>query len=174
MFVELATFNAGTRSKRAPMLADFLRFNSKQSKHYCIGSAGEKLAQALFEDSGFKAYKPESYHGVDLKVVDRHTGEIFSVEVKTATLSESRKSWQFCLNKPKNCSSCKSDYILLILIAENGYFTYLIPSPFFAETKQFTISSHPEKYRGKAAAFRQRGLLSFHAASEIYTLAVLQ
>jgi hypothetical protein len=159
MFAFEATFNAKPRSKRAPLLADFLRFNAKQSRHYCVGSAGEKLAQAIFEDSGFKAYKPESYHGIDLKVTDRHTGEIFSVEVKTATLSECRKSWQFCLNKPKNCNVCNSDYVLLICIAENGYFTYLMPSAFFAGTKQFTISSHPEKYRGKAAPYRQRGQL---------------
>lgn len=174
MFAELSSFAGKRHSKRAPMLADFLRFNSKQSKHYCVGSAGEKLAQAIFEDSGFKAYKPESYHGIDLKVVDRHTGELFTVEVKTATLSESRKSWQFCLNKPKFCNACNSDYVLLILIAETGYFTYLMPSSFFAGTKQFTISSHPEKYRGKAAPFRQRGSLNFDAANEIYNLAMLQ
>lgn len=174
MFIELTSFAPKQRRKRAPMLADFLRFNAKQSRHYCVGSAGEKLAQAIFEDSGFKAYKPESYHGVDLKVVDRHTGEIFSVEVKTATLSECRKSWQFCLNKPKCCNASNSDYVLLICIAESGYFTYLMPSSFFAGTKQFTISSHPEKYRGKAAAYRQRGQLSFAAAADIYQLAMLQ
>jgi hypothetical protein len=174
MFAFEATFNAPARSKKAPMLADFLRFNSKQSKHYDIGKAGEKLAIAMLQDAGFKAYKP-SYHGVDFVAVDRHTGEVFYIEVKTATQSEKRlKSWQFCLNKPKGTSLSHSDYVLLILIAESGYFTYLIPSGFLAGTKQFTISSHPEKYRGKIAPFRNRGSLNFDAANEVCNLAMLQ
>lgn len=174
MFAFDTTFNAVSRKKQAPSLIDFLCFNSKQSKHYDIGFYGEKVAQALFQDAGYKAYKPESYHGVDLNVVDRHAGEMFTVEVKTATRSESRKSWQFCLNKPKNCSTCNSAYILLILIAEKTVFTYLIPSGFLAGISQFVISSHPDKYRGKVAPFRNRGLLNFAASQEVYQLGLLQ
>lgn len=174
MFALEATFNAQARSKRAPMLADFLIFNAKQSKHYDIGKAGEKLAVAMLEDAGFKAYKP-SYHGVDIVAVDRHTGEVFYLEVKTATQSGKRlKSWQFCLNKPKNTSLSHSDYVLLILVTDSQVFTYLLPSKFLGPTKQLTISSHPEKYRGKVAPFRNRGALNFAAAAETFNLAVLQ
>lgn len=173
MFASLATFNASSRSKLAPSLIDFLCFNSRQSAHYDIGFYGEKVAQALFQDAGFKAWKPNSCHGVDLHVVDKKTGELVTVEVKTARMSERLKSWQFCLNKPKNCSSCNSAYVLLILIAEKGIFTYLIPSSFFGKTKSFTIS-HPDKYRGKIAAFRNRGALSFQAACNVMELKRLQ
>lgn len=173
MFAFDTTFNAVSRKKQAPALISFLCFNSRQSKHYDIGFYGEKVAQALFQDAGYKAYKSESYHGIDLNVVDRHTGEIYTVEVKTARMSERLKSWQFCLNKPKNCSSCNSAYILLILIAEKGIFTYLIPSEFFGKTKSFTIS-HPDKYHGKIESFRNRGALSFQAASNVMELKRLQ
>lgn len=173
MFAELTSFGVQTRSKRAPMLADFLRFNTKQSSHYDIGSAGEKLALAMFEDAGYMARKPK-YHGTDLEVRDPKTGEFFEVEIKTATRSESRKSWQFCLNKPKHASLSHSAYVLLILIAEKTVFTYLIPTAFFAGTKQFTISSHPTSYRGKAARFRNRGSLSFQAACNACELGLLQ
>ena len=174
MFVELSSFASPKRSKRSPMLADFLRFNSKQSKHYDVGSAGEKLAIAMLEDAGFKAYKP-SHHGVDIVAVDRHTGEVFYIEVKTATQSEKRlKSWQFCLNKPKHASLSNSDYVLLILVTDSQVFTYLLPSKFLGPTKQLTISSHPEKYRGKVAPFRNRGALNFAAAAETCNLAMLQ
>lgn len=173
MFADLTSFGVQTRSKRAPMLADFLRFNTKQSKHYDIGIAGEKLAAAMFEDAGYLARKP-NYHGTDLEVRDPKTGQFFEVEVKTATRSESRKSWQFCLNKPKNTSLSHSAYVLLILIAEKRVFTYLIPSEFLGPTKQFTISSHPDKYRGKVAPFRNRGPLSFQAACNVMELAALQ
>lgn len=173
MFALETTFNASHRKKHAPMLAEFLIFNAKQSKHYDIGLAGEKLAIAMFQDACYHARKP-TYHGCDLSVVDPNTGEIFGVEVKTATRSECRNSWQFCLNKPKNTSLSHSAYVLLILIAEKGYFTYLIPSDFFGKTKSFAITSHPEKYRGKVAPFRNRGALSFAASQDIYNLARLQ
>lgn len=174
MFDTVATFNAPSRSiKQSTSLISWLCFNSRQSAHYDIGFYGEKVAQALFHDAGFQARKP-TYHGVDLEVRNPKTGEFIEVEVKTARLSEARKSWQFCLNKLKNCSSSNAAYILLILIAEKAIFTYLIPSKFFAGTKTFTISSHPEKYRGKVAPFRTRGSLSFAHADEIYQLGLLQ
>lgn len=174
MFASEASFNASPRSiKQSPSLISWLCFNSRQSAHYDIGFYGEKVAQALFQDAGFQARKP-TYHGVDLEVRNPKTGEFISVEVKTARQSESRKSWQFCLNKAKNCSSSNAAYILLILIAEKGIFTYLIPSKFFAGTKTFTITSHPEKYRGSVAPFRNRGALSFTHADEIYQLGLLQ
>lgn len=174
MFAFETTFNAPIASKSAPSLINWLCFNSRQSAHYDVGFFGEKVAQALFQDAGYKAWKPDSYHGIDLNVVDKKTGEFFTVEVKTARQSERLKSWQFCLNKPKNCSSCNSDYILLILIAEKGIFTYLIPSAFLGKTKSFTVSSHPEKYHGKIARFYNRGSLSFAHADEIYQLGLLQ
>jgi hypothetical protein len=174
MFDTLATFNAVSRPKQSPSLINWLCFNSRQSAHYDIGFYGEKVAQALFSDAGFIARKGESYHGTDLHVVDKNTGEVFTVEVKTARQSEGRKDWQFCLNKPKNCSTSHSAYILLICIAQNGIFTYLIPSDFLGATKSFSITSHPEKYRGKVAAFRNRGSLSFQAASNVMALKRLQ
>jgi Holliday junction resolvase-like predicted endonuclease len=173
MFAELSSFASPKRSKRSPLLADFLRFNCKQSKTYDLGSAGEKLAVAMFQDAGYQAKRLGYAGGSDLRVTDKH-GENFYVEVKTATRSECRKSWQFCLNKAERTSISHSAYILLILIAEKTHFTYLIPSEFLGSTKQFTISSHPEKYRGKVAPFRVRSSLSFQAACNVMELSRLQ
>lgn len=173
MFAFDTSYHSVSRSKsRSSLAASLLAFNSKTT-NTDIGSAGERLAIAMFEEAGYQARKPK-YHGVDLEVRDHKTGEFFTVEVKTANRSESRKSWQFCLNKPKNTCACNSAYILLILIAEKTVFTYLLPSDFLADTKQFTISSHPEKYKGKIAPFRNRGALSFQAACNVYELALLQ
>lgn len=173
MFAFETSFNASLRPKSQSLsLISWLCFNSRQSKHYDIGFYGEKVAQALFQEAGYLARKP-SYHGIDLEVRDPKNGEFVSVEVKTARMSERLKSWQFCLNKEKNCSSTNAAYILLILIAEKTIFTYLIPSEFFGKTKSFTIS-HPDKYRGKIAPFRNRGALSFAASQDIYNLARLQ
>lgn len=174
MFAELSSFAGKRHSKRAPMLADFLRFNSKQSKHYDIGNAGEKLAIAMLQDAGFKAYKPEGKHAGDIHAVDRHTGEIFTIEVKTSSYSETSKKWQFCLNKGKHTSISHSAYVLLICVSKTGLFTYLIPSDFLAGMKQLSITSRPESYRGKIAAFHNRGALSFQAACNVYELAMLQ
>lgn len=174
MFALEATFNAGTRPKRAPMLSDFLRFNAKQSKHYDLGSAGEKLAIAMLQDAGFKAYKTGERNEGDIHAKCPKTGQLFRVEVKTASRSEARKNWQFCLNKPKHTNTSHSDYILLICVAEKDVFTYLIPSGFLAGISQFCITSHPTKYKGKAAPFRIRGALSFQAACNVMELAMLQ
>lgn len=173
MFAFDTTFNESRRSKsRTSLAASHLAFNSKTT-NTDIGKAGERLAISMFEEAGYKARKPK-YHGVDLEVRDPKSGEFFTVEVKTANRTECRKSWQFCLNKRGNTCSCNSAYILLILIAEKTVFTYLLPSDFLADTKQFTISSHPEKYKGKIAPFRNRGSLSFQAARNVYDLALLQ
>jgi uncharacterized C2H2 Zn-finger protein len=174
MFAELSSFVSPKRSKRSPMLADFLRFNSKQSKHYDLGHAGEKLAIAMLQDAGFKAYKTGERNEGDIHAKCPKTGQLFRVEVKTASRSEARKNWQFCLNKPMHTSTSHSDYILLICVAEKDVFTYLIPSSFLAGISQFCITSHPTKYKGKAAPFRTRGSLSFQAACNVYELAMLQ
>lgn len=174
MFAFDATFNAVTRSKRAPMLADFLAFNSTQSKHYDVGRAGEKLAIALLQDNGFKAYKPEEKFAGDIHAVCRHTGELFKIEVKTSLYSETSRKWQFCLNKARHTSTSHSEYILLLCVAKNILFTYLIPSAFLAGMKQLSITARPSNYRGKVAPFLNRGALSFQAASNVMALAMLQ
>lgn len=173
MFAIDTSYQVPARSKRAPIVSSLLAFNAKTGKNYDVGTAGEKLAIAMLEDAGYKAYKP-SHHGIDIRAVNRYTGEIYNVEVKTATRSESRKNWQFCLNKKRHTELSHSDYLILFCVAESTVFAYLLPSVFLAGISQFVISSHPEKYKGKVAAFRNRGLLSFQEADEIYQLGLLQ
>lgn len=162
------------QSSRSRSLAGFLAFNAKQSKHYDVGVFGEKLAIEMFNEAGYKAYKPETYHGVDIHAVCRKTGELFAVEVKTSRFSETAKKWQFCLNKAKHTSLTHSDYLLLILVAERECFSYLIPSNFVAGMKQLSITKRPESYRGKIAPFYNRGALSFQAAYNVMELSRLQ
>lgn len=155
-------------------LAGFLAFNAKTSKNYDVGYFGEKLAIAMLQDAGFKAFKPSERFAGDVHAVDRHTGEIFKIEVKTSTYSEASKKWQFCLSKPRKTDVSHSDYVLFILIEKSRVFTYLVPSAFLQGIKQLNISATPEKYRGKIAPFYNRAGLSLEAARTAYSLAMLQ
>lgn len=163
----------GKPKPRAPSLASFLIFNAKQSKHYDLGYFGEILAIAMLEDAGFKAWKPKERCVGDILAVNRSTGEAFSFEVKTSRFSEVSKSWQFCLNKGKNTCVSHAAQVILILVAETAIFTYLIPSVILKNDKQLLIKSHPERYRGKAAPYRVRGLLSPELANETYQISLL-
>lgn len=157
-------------SKKAPSLISWLCFNSRQSPHYDVGNFGEKVALALFEDSGFKAWKTKERHCGDLAVTDMQTGFHYSVEVKTSVFSEASKKWQFCINKEKHTCSSSAAFLLLICIAKNGIFAYLLPCTFIGKMKQLSITARPESYKGKVAPFYCRNELSFSNSLEIYSL----
>jgi len=173
MFAIDTSYHSVTRSK-SRSLAGFLAFNAKQSKHYDIGHYGEKLAIAMLEDDGFKAFKPSDIREGDIHAVDRVTGELFKIEVKTSTYSEASRKWQFCLKKGTKTDCRYSDYVLFILIDKNRVFTYLVPSSFLGDCRQLSITARPESYRGKIAPFFNRGSLSFQAACNTMALKTLQ
>ena len=173
MFAPQTSFSPVARSNRASRLAAHLCFNAKQSSHYDIGRFGEILAIAMFEDAGFKTFKPRDLHCGDVHAVSRITGEIFTVEVKTSCYSEAYKRWQFGLYRAKKCDVRNAAYVLLLLIAEKTVFTYLLPSQVLGNRVSLDIKAPPETYRGIAAPYRQRDSLSFDVCNEVYSQRLL-
>jgi hypothetical protein len=148
-----------------------LRFNG----HVALGKAGEILLQAELQAQGWHRVKLtfEKYQG-DLTGVHPETGEIIRFEVKTAKRGGKLGRWEYCLNKDKHTAVNHADYLYLLAIDEHGaIYRYLVPSCFFANVAQFTLSSHPTSYRGKLAAFRLRSeTIDIYQAQEIYQLGV--
>jgi len=170
MFAIDTSYHSVTRSKsRSSLLSALLAFNAETS-NVNVGDAGERLAISLFQEAGYKAYKPQERHAGDVHAVCRQTGELFKVEVKTSTWSDKFKKWQFCLKKAKKTDCQHSDYILFILIEKSQTFTYLVPSALLVDCRQLSITKRPSLYKGKISAFYQRGNLSFQTASENFGL----
>lgn len=159
--------------RRSRLLAASLCFHTKTT-NFDLGNAGERLAIAMLQEAGFIAKKILNEKQGDIVATCPKTGEIFHIEVKTATKSQDSNRWQFCLKRAKKTDNRHADYILFLAIDKNDVFSYLVPSEFFEEQKQFTITSHPVNYRGKIAAFRNRGALSFQAACNAMELKRLQ
>jgi hypothetical protein len=170
MFAIKESLYLPSSKKKSPSLISWLCFNARQSPHYDVGHFGEKLAIALFEDAGYKAWKTKERHCGDLAVTDLSTGFHYSVEVKTSAFSEASKKWQFCINKENHTCSSSAAFLLLICVAKTGVFAYLLPCAFLGKMKQLSIYARPESYRGKIAPFYCRNSLSFENSNEIYAL----
>jgi len=129
-----------------------------QLNHIELGLAGEAYVASILRLQGFLVShiaQNQSKSG-DIRAVDKFTGEVHLVEVKTAKISK-RGRWQFCLNKGLHTQCTYSDIIVFLIIDKNEkIFMYACPSSFFRGTQNFTMSSHPTVYRGKLASFIQR------------------
>jgi len=173
MFAFDTSFNEPRRSKsgKSSRLAASLCFHQK---HTDVGNAGERLAIAMLQDAGFVAYKTGERYDGDIHAKCPKTGELSRIEVKTSRYSSASRKWQFCLKKAKHTDCQHSDYVFFILIDKSRVFTYLVPTSFLGNTRSLEIHSHPEKYRGKIAPFRNHGSLSFQAACNTMALKSLQ
>lgn len=125
-----------------------------------LGLAGEALIASILVRSGYHVEHVAPIWGKsgDLRVTCLETGVTFTIEVKTARQSQYDGRWQFCINKTNHTRLSNSDLCVLVAIdSHNQPFLYLFPS-LCLDCTQFTLSSHPTRYRGKIAPFRQRGL----------------
>lgn len=121
-----------------------------------LGNAGERLAIALFRDSGFLAEKENERFKGDIRVISPETGEITKVEVKIARQSEKSGTYQFCLNKRGFTSCSYSEFCLLMAVFRGGVACYLIPCVEIEKKQKVTITSHPNKYRGWMRKYQLR------------------
>lgn len=121
-----------------------------------IGAAGEMTARLLFEKAGY-AVRLAGRHRGDLTVIDTTTGESTNIEVKTARRGKGGK-WRFTLFKQGCTNHLDADYVLLLAVLKSGRCVpFLVPVDKLADQKQAVITSHPDSYTGKLAAYRQIG-----------------
>lgn len=125
-----------------------------------IGTLGELTAKQLFAESGYFATRAQRRRAGDLAVVDRATGELHRVEVKTARRCVDGK-WRFCLYKKGHTDHRDSDWVLLLAVrADGAVVPFLVPVAVLADQRQAVITSDPLHYSGKLARYRQSHQLS--------------
>lgn len=135
--------------------------DSHLSPHIITGHYGELYLIELLEKSGYIVWKCETTHLGDLCVVDPETGEFFSIEVKCANANFHGR-YQFCLNKPGHTNCTWADWCALLCIDNAGtHYLYIVQPSLFQGVKQFSISSHPTRYKGKFAPMLVRGHVDF-------------
>lgn len=126
---------------------------------FSVGSAGEMTARLLFEQAGYAVRLAGRCNG-DLTVIDRETGESWSVEVKTARRSKDQK-WRFTLIKAGHTNHGYADRVLLLAVLKSGRCVpFLVPVEALSTQRQAVITSHPESYAGKLAQYRKVGALT--------------
>ncbi len=124
-----------------------------------VGIVGEQMAVKLFEQAGYGVVhcRNRSRRG-DLLAIDKYTGEIFRIEVKTARLGKD-KQYRFTLVKSGCTDYHDAQYLLLLPLSPTGYpVPFLIP---VSDVHQRAIRMYglPETYSGKWSAYRVRGEL---------------
>lgn len=120
-----------------------------------VGAAGEMTARLLFEKAGYAVRRADQHNG-DLTVIDTGTGESWNVEVKTSRKNRDGK-WRFKLIVAGHTSHHDADFVLLLAVLKSGRCVpFLVPVNVLALQRQAVICSHPEKYAGKLAQYRQK------------------
>jgi hypothetical protein len=163
----------GTQADKTPYLLPDKPKSFNELNNVELGIAGESLAITLFKQAGYDVSYIACNHqiGGDLRVADRETGEVFSVEVKTARRNHCGR-WRFCMYKAGKTDCKRSDICLLIAFdLTNRPYLYLIPSCLVFVTT-ISITSHPTSYNGKYGLWRNRGDLldidSMHRTAQVY------
>jgi hypothetical protein len=125
-----------------------------------LGFAGEMTAAQLLTEAGYRVTRSRRYEG-DLKAQNRQTGELFRVEVKTAMRCKDGK-WRFLLFKKSRFGVTdyrNSDVVLLLAVIESFQVVpFVVPVAALGRSRvQLVITSHPLRYAGWLAPFRQDG-----------------
>ena len=98
-----------------------------------LGAEGERFARQQFEAMGYVVRPPLEKKTGDLAVIDKSTGEVIKVEVKTSR-NGSDGRWQFCVTRRavgRNKTDCQhADVVLLQAVnAKTGLVTaYIVPA----------------------------------------------
>lgn len=126
-----------------------------------IGALGEKTAAHLLEQSGYQvSFCQLKQKRGDLRAVSTATGQIHQVEVKTARRCKDGK-WRFTLWLKNKIDHRHADVVMLLAVLESGrVITFVVPVEQLADQHQAVITSHPEKYNGKLARYRQQGVIA--------------
>jgi len=123
-----------------------------------LGVLGEMTVWKALQESGYVVSRAPIFEG-DLRAIDPD-GVIYRVEVKTAR-QDSRGNWQFCIYRSKGrvCTDFRhADLLVLLPVVEMSVIPFVVPSAVITASRQITMTSHPAKYRGKLAVYRQPDL----------------
>lgn len=125
-----------------------------------VGAMGEQTATHLLEQSGYQvSFCRVGEKRGDLSAVSLHTGEVFKVEVKTARQCKDGK-WRFTLWLKNKIDHRHADVVMLLAVLASGRVVpFVVPVDTLADQHQAVITSHPETYKGKLAAYRQQGVI---------------
>jgi len=137
----------------------FAQISLANLKAKAVGTYGEIIVAALFEQSGYDvATTGRGTKRGDLRVFDALTGEFWDIEVKTARPNKTGR-FQFCLRRDGGMCDCgHADYVVLLAALPSGRcITFLIPVAKLGTYKTLTITADPEKYAGKWKEFRLSG-----------------
>jgi hypothetical protein len=119
-----------------------------------LGAIGEVIAARLLESSGYlvNLTHPSERRG-DLRVVDRMTGDVIRLEVKTARQNSERR-WCFTLYSRGKTDYRNADWVLILAVTACGEFVpYLLPITVLGNRSTLVISA-PETYAGKWSPYR--------------------
>lgn len=133
-----------------------LGYAALEHNHVKLGMLGERYAAQLLRDRGFKVERAGRRAG-DLRAVDRVTGEIFKVEVKTAR-SDKRGKWQFKLYDAGHTNHLHADILILLAVSFSdcgvNVTEFVLPVSDMAEQNTATICRNPDTCKGKLASYR--------------------
>lgn len=118
-----------------------------------LGRMGEITVEKALKAAGYQVRQGRRHEG-DLHVIDRGTGQVLFVEVKTAMRSVDRK-WRFTLFVRGKTDYRHSDVVVLLAVLDDfTYVPFAIPVPDLSDRSQLCITSHPATYAGWLAAYR--------------------
>lgn len=126
-----------------------------------VGHLGEEWARIRLGDSGYDVVTTRcgDKRG-DLVAIDRTTGEKRIVEVKTARRGKDGK-WRFTLAKTGHTDHRNSDVVMALAVMTSGRVVpYVIPTDVLRDKRTVAITSHPDRYAGRYAPFKQSTALS--------------
>jgi len=109
----------------------------KNTGHNRLGAQGEIEIAAMLTEAGYKV-RP-GYDGCDLVVVNKETGEMLHLEVKTAR--KTAKGFQFCLRKRDHTSVDLSDAIILVCVYSSGRIKTYCAKPCELPHQKMTVTT---------------------------------
>lgn len=150
--VNMSEFNRNPDQWAKDMLAN------KQAKS--VGMYGETWACSQLERGGYMVERQkEGGKCGDLRAVDKETGEIFRVEVKTSRRGKDGV-YRFCLERQVGARVCTSihhsDFVILLAVTKMGTIYPFVLPVVDGMPKHISITTHPTTYTGKYARFRQK------------------
>lgn len=144
---------------RPGLLPGFL-MAADDKKRTAIGKLGELLAYDLLTTAGYAVVMTAHGEAGDLRAIDPSTGVIYTVEVKTARRDKDGH-WRASLKKTSKTGRVKtdhmqSDYVIFLCVLLSGRCVpFVIPTSKIAHLRSLKVRTHPEKYDGWLARYRQ-------------------
>ena len=134
------------------------------SNRRALGALGERMAAHLLKDAGYQVKSADSARSGDLRAI--LSEKQFRVEVKTARRGRDSK-WHFTIRKNDQYGHTDyrdSDVVVLLAVLRSGRCVcFVIPAGDIPDQQtHISITSHPERYAGRWAEYRQGDTIRLH------------